>query len=458
MGADLIPAVDNIHTFDTTITVEAYNDTFGLANDSQYLGRSEEMFLGKINNDPFFGKTDAQMFFELKPTVYGAYPFARKDSVKLDSVVLILNYLETYGDTNTAQTLKVYELDQTNNFTSDSAYLIRKQNFTFNTSAPLSLPGQTFLPRNLNDSVKAFRDTTVNQLRIKLDTAFARRLFNYDTTNAYKTDSIFRSLFKGFAVRSEGSGNAIMGFSLAGINTKLAIYYNYPKPAGAGRDTTVNYFFFTTLSAAANYVGRDYTGTPVASAAGVATPAPFVYLQNSPGTFATIKIPALAGMSNRLIHRAELIAEQIYDISDSVFYSPQLLFLSYYDSIAKEFTVPRYNFYQNITGAFNYIPYGCTPIRKFDGNGNSVNEWRFNISRYIQEILTKKDKYYPLRLSAPFTTVFKYNVYDPATNSIIRTDKGGVGFNPTVAKGRIRLNADPNSSSRIRLRIIYSKL
>jgi hypothetical protein len=87
----------------------------------------------------------------------------------------------------------------------------------------------------------------VNQLRIKLDTAFARRLFNYDTTNAYKTDSIFRSLFKGFAVRSEGSGNAVMGFSLAGINTKLAIYYNYPKPAGAGRNTTVNYFFYDAL-------------------------------------------------------------------------------------------------------------------------------------------------------------------------------------------------------------------
>lgn len=460
MGADLIPAVDNIHTFDTTITVEAYNDTFGLANDSQYLGRSEEMFLGKINNDPFFGKTDAQMFFELKPTVYGAYPFARKDSVKLDSVVLILNYLETYGDTNTAQTLKVYELDQTNNFTSDSAYLIRKQNFTFNTSAPLSLPGQTFLPRNLNDSVKAFRDTTVNQLRIKLDTAFARRLFNYDTTNAYKTDSIFRSLFKGFAVRSEGSGNAIMGFSLAGINTKLAIYYNYPKPAGAGRDTTVNYFFFTTLSAAANYVGRDYTGTPVASAAGVATPAPFVYLQNSPGTFATIKIPALTGMSNRLIHRAELIAEQIYDISDSTFFSPELLYMDAYDpaiSTGKKFRSIPFDILYSLPdfGQPTNLPtFGVAPLYTIDGFGNKIRTWHFNISRYVQNVLTSKRPLYDLRLYSPF---FMTNRYENGTAEA--TSFSSIfGLNSSIAKGRIRLGGGNHPTQKMRLRIIYSKL
>ena len=197
LGGGLIPPVDNITTFDTTISVQAFNDTFGLANDSQYLSRAEEHFLGLINNDPFFGKTDARMFFELKPAIYGAYPFARKDSVKIDSIVLVMSYLETYGDTNTAQQIKVYELDQSNNFKSDSAYLIRKENLTYSTSTSLSLSGQMFFPRNLNDTVKAFRDTTTNQLRIKLDTNFARRLFDYDTSNAYKGDSAFRSKFKG---------------------------------------------------------------------------------------------------------------------------------------------------------------------------------------------------------------------------------------------------------------------
>ena len=37
LGGDLIPAVDNINTFDTTLTVEAFNDLFHLATDSTVL-------------------------------------------------------------------------------------------------------------------------------------------------------------------------------------------------------------------------------------------------------------------------------------------------------------------------------------------------------------------------------------------------------------------------------------
>ena len=114
LGGDLIPAVDNINTFDTLINVLGYNYTFGLFNDSQYLARSEEHFLGLINNDPFFGKTDARIFFELKPSFYPQYPFNRRDSIKIDSIVVVLNYIETYGDTNIAQSLKVYEIDNSN--------------------------------------------------------------------------------------------------------------------------------------------------------------------------------------------------------------------------------------------------------------------------------------------------------------------------------------------------------
>ena len=73
LGAGLIPPVDNINTFDTSISIQAFNDTFGLANDSQYISRNEEFFLGKINNDPFFGKTDARMFFQLNPPYYKYY-------------------------------------------------------------------------------------------------------------------------------------------------------------------------------------------------------------------------------------------------------------------------------------------------------------------------------------------------------------------------------------------------
>ncbi len=272
LGADLIPPVDNINTFDTTVTVEAYNDLFTLGGmdvlkqDSTRSHYSYEQFLGLITNDNFFGKTDAQMYFELKPDTY-PFTFNNKpDSLFLDSVVLVLQYVETYGDTAASQNISVSEINS--DFRVDTSYLVR--NNTDVTSSGL-LGSATVIPYTLDDSVKAYQDTTSHQLRIRLSTAFGNRLLQYDTAganNAYSTDSAFKSKFKGFALKST-SGNAIMGFDLQGINTKLAIYYKHAHGLGnTVLDTAVAYFGFKTSdvyglsgSASHNYIGRDYTGS-----------------------------------------------------------------------------------------------------------------------------------------------------------------------------------------------------
>ena len=93
LGGSLIPPVDGINTFDTLINVQAFNDTFGMVTDSQRLDKNQEFFLGNINNDPFFGKTDARMFFELKPPTY-PYSFGNTPpKLKIDSIVLLMDYL-----------------------------------------------------------------------------------------------------------------------------------------------------------------------------------------------------------------------------------------------------------------------------------------------------------------------------------------------------------------------------
>lgn len=461
VGSDLIPPVDNINTFDTIIDVTGFNDTFTFANDSQYLARGEEYFLGLINSDPFFGKTDARMFLEFKPVAYGVYPFARRDSVKIDSIVLVLDHLENYGDTLTPQLINVYEINNSSNFRYDSAYLIRKENVTYNTASPLSKPGQFFIPKNLKDTSKAFRDTTTHQLRIKLDTNFARRLFNYDTSNAYKTDSIFRTLFRGFAIRSESGGNAIMGFDPAGAS-KLAIYYRYPKLNSAGAmDTTVNYFLFTSLSAAANYIKRDYTGSPLEASVGGTIPDPFLFIQNSPGSYATLKIPGLSTISNRVVHRAELIVEQQYDISDSLFRTPDVLYLDAFDpsiTTGKKYRAIPYDIPFSFGQPSFGTPYfGLAPEVVTDGSGNKVHIWKFNITRYVQHVFTRTQTSYDLRLYAPFTVSNKYGT--PPTASDPNTN---FNLNPAIAKGRIRLigNNGPGDLNprRMRLRVIYSKL
>ncbi|MBL7763683.1 MAG: hypothetical protein JNL23_09700, partial [Chitinophagaceae bacterium] len=75
LGGSLIPAVDNITTFDTILDVEAYNDIFSLTNpakepDSIRLGAAETHFLGNITTDPLFGTTTGTVFMQLKPSTF----------------------------------------------------------------------------------------------------------------------------------------------------------------------------------------------------------------------------------------------------------------------------------------------------------------------------------------------------------------------------------------------------
>lgn len=460
LGSDLIPPIDNINTFDTILTVQAFNDTFEAPEDSIFHARAEEHFLGLINNDPIFGKTDARVMVELKPANYGRYPFGRKDSLLIDSIVLVLNYVESYGDTTIPQTVNVYEMDQSNNFTIDSAYILRA-NFIYPAiTNPAPLGTGTFIPSTLNDSIKAFQDTTNNQLRIKLDTNFARRLFNYDTTNAYKNDSIFKSLFKGFAIQSMSSGNAIVGLNLGGANTKLAFYYRQPKKTGTLDSSTVSYFNFTALSAAANPISRDYAGTPLAASVGPSdpNPDPIIYLQNSPGNFANIFIPDLGTLSNRVVHRAELIVEQLSDPSDALFPAPDYLYLDAYDASIQDLRTIPYDVNIDVSGVINFTSFGAVPVNSVDGSGNKVKVWHFNISRYLQHVVTKTVPLYTFRLIAPFYVIEKYGLPPDVSTDATRT----LFVNPAVAKGRVRLAGNTGSGDsnpqRIRLRIVYSKI
>ncbi|MFI5128612.1 MAG: DUF4270 family protein [Chitinophagales bacterium] len=474
LGGDIIPAVDNVNTFDTLLTVEAYNDLFTLGGpvtdtlkeDSTRSDYRYEQFLGWINDDPLFGKTDAQMYFELKPQ---AFPFKFNnipypDSVILDSVVLILDYVETYGDSSVAQTVTVSEL--ISEFRVDTSYLIRKNSDFFVGGL---LGSRTFKPSALKDSVKALFDTTSHQLRIKLSDAFGNRLLFYDTNSAnnmYASDSLFKTKFKGFALKST-SGNAVMGFDLQGENTKLGIYYRHLHGTG-DYDSTVNYFIFKPSltyglagSASHNYAKRDYGTSPIAMAQGGTTPDGYVYMQNTPGSFAKLKIPGLTGLSNRVVHRAELIAEQAYDPSDTLFPPPAFLYLDAYSPVLGRYrNIPYDVVFDGTNGVFNLGSFGAAPINGVDVTGKAIKEWHFNLTRYVQHIVTGTETNYELRLVAPLYAIDQYVAPEPGAPPI--SFPPTVFINPTIIKGRVRLvgntsTLDPNPH-RLRLRIVYSKL
>lgn len=462
LGLDVIPEVDNIHTFDTTLEVQAFNGIFDISNDSTRSYQTYPQLLGKINNDPIFGKTDARMFFELLPGT--RTPFTNSpDNLTLDSIVLVLSYLETYGDTAMAQTIQVSELSEFNEF-KDSAYLVRNNPFT----TEGILGSKTIIPYTLKDSVKISGtedSTTAKQLRIKLDNSFGNRLLSYDTigvNNAYYSDSVFRTFFKGFALQSTGGGNAIMGFSLA--SSKLAIYYKYQNKTTAGDiDTTVTYFRFGSTSPSANYINRDYSGTQVMATSGDKMADNLVYIQSQPGTYATLKIPGLKSLQKNIIHLAELNMESVYDIQDTLFSAPDALFIDTYDSSISKFSTLAYSQeltsltdgYGNAYGRAisNYSSFGAYPSSQFDLSGNSIKKWRFNLTRYVQNVIKKTVTPYDLRLHAPKHVLIR--------NGTELSDNVPVYIDPfqtiVYGVGRVRLGGGNHPTQKMKLRIVYSK-
>ena len=119
LGGGLIPPVDNITTFETYLDVETDNKIF---NDTTKVYFNDNLAIGHISNDPEFGQTHADAYFNISSAIYPFYPFFNKDSAYVDSVVLSLSYNTYYGDTTTSQTLRVFEIAQNSGFNDTSLY------------------------------------------------------------------------------------------------------------------------------------------------------------------------------------------------------------------------------------------------------------------------------------------------------------------------------------------------
>jgi hypothetical protein len=454
LGDDLLPVVDNVKTFDTSLSVQTFNGVFTDLDDSTRITAAAEHFVGHINADPLFGKTDASLFLQLKPS---AFPFtfhSASDSMTamtIDSVVLVLGYVETYGDTNAVQRFQVYEMDNTVAFKPDSFYLVRKNSFVYAT--PIS-PIVSIIPRDLDDSLNLFEEKAKNQLRIRLNDNFGTRLLGYDTAvgGAYHNDSTFNTKFNGFAVVPDAvSGNAIIGVNLLDSNTKLAIYYKWKKN-GLPFDTAVRYFHFYSSgsSAQAQLIKRDSSGSQLQTYL-INPPTDqdsLVFIQNTPGTFARVKIPALSTLSNRVVHRAELIVDEVYDPSDKTFPPPELLYLDAYDSAKAQYRTIPFDLGFDFSGNLNAGTFGMVG-KPAIVNGNTITEWRLNVTRYVQHIVTNHNTNYALRLFSPN---YLKEIYS-ANESIQQFN-----VNSTVGKGRVRVGGGNHPTQKMRLRIIYSKI
>ncbi|HEY8387826.1 MAG TPA: DUF4270 family protein, partial [Parasegetibacter sp.] len=313
IGSELIPVVDNVSTFDTIIYVNVQNEAF---TDTTRLSSNGDYALGTITSDPLFGTTTASILAQFKPPYFGAYPFVNSaDSIiAIDSVVLCLAYRGSFGDTNQLQKVRVYEIDPNVEF----GFLEPTNRDYPAFTGEVTTPANGFIDMRqfrLEKEIVYGQDTVKvsNQLRLHLDTVLiGRKLVNLDTADSYKTDSAYNTVFKGLAIVTDstaGNPNGLMYFNLANENTGLFIHYRVI--VNGEVDTAYTVFQFNQISAVTNIIKRNNSGTLLAS-----------YLNNGPGfddkillqthpggSYAKLEIPGLENMSNRIIHKAELIME-----------------------------------------------------------------------------------------------------------------------------------------------------
>ncbi len=470
LGSDLIPAVDNVNTFDTILNIETGRESL---IDTTRLGRSETHVLGSINNDPVFGKTKANIFLELKPSFFPFYfgnaldtinP-ATKATTHFDSAFLCLSYTGFYGDTTKPQIFKVYQLDaNTANFVDTTTHYLNFQpdrpylnnQIGTGTVYPPDLNKFTFLRTSKKDSV-------VRQIRIRLSDAFLALLTSGDSStsgsnNFFKNDSLFTNKFKGFAVVADGGNdaNGLFYVSLANASTRLEIHYVSTNTkldtAFASFPLSTGSLASVTASANANYIKRDTSTSEFP-----ATPDPgALYIQSAPGSAINLKIPALATLSNRIVHRAEIFLEQIPGSpGNDVLTPPQFLYL---DLISDTGTVKYKPLYYDLSPGTFYNPdltasffptegidqayYGGFLRSKTDALGTR-SFYTFNLTRYVQNLVTKGGTNYRFRVYAPYNL----NYY-----GFSLTYKNNLAF------GRVKIGSGTNANYRLRMRIVYSRI
>lgn len=445
LGNGLIPPVDNISTFETVLSTET--DNFILPDSSRVLS-TDLMALGFISQDDAFGQVKADGYFSVLPPNNMIYPFYQKDSlVAVDSVILSLSYQGVYGDTNSTSRLRVFEIAQQAGYSDTTLYRYDHPDFLIN---PTELGSKSFTLKKLKDTVTIIRrrDTTklVNVLRIPLTNAFGVRLTNYDTSatanGGYRNDSIFKKLFRGFAIKADQVGNGLTYIKPTDANTKLIVYYRVRK--NGNLDTTFTEFF-QNKTTQANLVKRTPGGEWATYLANNQTRDDKVFIAATPGSFASIAIPGLDTLSNVIVHKAELILTPLPTPQQSAFVFPQRLLLDRVN--ARGDTALTFDLDMGIRDNYGSFAYDNG---RFGGNLLGDSTYRFDITRYVQKIVTNDSANYKLRVYAPGRT----NLFSP-----LYRYWGAVYVNDLVAYGRAVFAGGNylNPSKRLRLRIIYSK-
>ena len=391
VGLDVQPENDllNVGYEDTTSVFTKTQKGDSLITDESLI-TSGIGLIGKYI-DPTFGPATASMYTQVRlpsniaATTFGTAPIC-------DSIILALVYEGTaYGKKEIKQQkLSVYQVTEA--MATASTYY---SNTTL-TKSGVDLTednGYPFIP-SPKDSVYT---TTIAgdsvrlkpQLRVLLDNSFGQLLLNNQTTGNLATDAAFRSFFNGIYITTENTtglladeGN-ILHFRMG--ESKITLYYHN---SNATNNDTLSYDFSLGSVARFNHFTHDYStfgiDTSLNNQINTATPPNqngTVFVQGMAGVRTKITFPYLMNwVSGGLIgvNKAELIISvdtSIATYNIDTFAAPTAFVL----------------FGINDNGTTYVIPDAFEGATYYGGTLNSTTvQYKFNIARYIQQVLDGK--------------------------------------------------------------------
>jgi len=437
--ANIAPGNNNLGTTEVP-------DTLGIVTGNVYAERLKTS--EKVTNipvvhalgtmvDPFFGTTNAGIYFQVLPNTAGFRFVAEGVSYTLDSAVLILPYYGFSWGNKTdpkPQKFRVYRINEpmsnTADYYSDQHLQVR--------STPL---GEKIVDMKslMTDTPKVGDNSTGSRhIRIPLSQDFVNDVKNNIGTGTFDNDANFLNYFNGFYIAPDSSYNI-------GNNTDLLTYIRMDGGADYGRAAIAFYYrengtnetktaFFnytrdgaTSKTANFNQVSRNYTGYPAGDILQRGT-SDTLLLQNDPGLNIDLRIPGLDKLPVASILRAELVITKINGgtQADSL-QTPNRIVPKGVDAAGNEYEIADFSA-NDYAAALAYVD-GTKKTEK-DPSGNEITVYRINIPREVQKAIIDKRNELHLRI------------------------KGGTGF---PAAYRLIAGGRNQGAYRMQLNIVYSK-
>jgi hypothetical protein len=339
-------------------------------------------------NDPFFGKTKANLYTHIR--LQSAIDFTPKsgdfNDLVIDSVVLYLELKGNYGNLQ-EQNFEVYQL--TESIYKDSVYYSN----TSKSVAPVNLvvPNQGVI--RPDPFSPAFLGPTLQSsplLKIPLDV----NNFGWNIVAQSGNDPLqnndgengFVNWFKGLVITTNTSQNpnegAILYIDLLSTKSKITMYYRDNSGAPSEYDTLKFDFNINANCAYFNQYEKDYTSTAVSAQLADSTLGQqTAFFQNMAGVKTMVYFPYLNELKGRnlIVNKAQLVLSTQYYVYDP-YMVPFQLSLTRRGETGTLLLLP--DFSEGEVGIFR----------------STISAYTFNITRYVNQVIAGKMENTPLRL------------------------------------------------------------